>query len=632
MMVEGLSKQMTSEEAKQKIEDIRSKVRDLSGRLINIGKPAEAVQMLEKFSSKVPGDPDICSMTAVAYIMTGNIDKAEEAIYRGLAGDTVQFDLLYNLAYIYEMKNELLKAADLYMKAASGTDDVTKKNLVKEALDRIKASDSSIVFREKEKIVFFAKGDNCNLIDNVVKALSNEYWTRKISVTDCKQIEEGMEWADICWFESCDKLLVYGCRLPLARLKKIICRLHGYELYTDYPGYVDWRNVDKLVLAARHIENTLKNDWPDISDKVGTTVIGNGVDVEKFAFKEQNKGFNIATIGQQATSIKRLLRDLSLKNKAYTDFSPYTSGYIDRFDFSDTTVAIGKKERISTNYQSISFILKNSREKRLVITDIMYDKQSNCVILPEYIRISKNRDRIMDYCRQIISDPSIKFNEHGIAGFVYDDRLAEDIRGNYSAYIWERGIPATEFMPDAVFSKIIRRYRFVMDFISENCSMLEAASGFGYGAAYLAGRQKGIRITAIDIAEENIRFGKSSYDFENIEWLQGDVTKLPLASGGYDIYVSFETLEHLPVDSVGSYFTEALRVLKNGGKMILSTPNKKARAGINNPFHVKEYTFSELDNILRKYFDSVDYYSGQHEIKPGADETAKGFIAVCHKA
>lgn len=124
---------------------------------------------------------------------------------------------------------------------------------------------------------------------------------------------------------------------------KIICRLHGYELYTDYPGYVDWRNVDKLVLAARHIENTLKNDWPDISDKVGTTVIGNGVDVEKFAFKEQNKGFNIATIGQQATSIKRLLRDLSLKNKAYTDFSPYTSGYIDRFDFSDTTVAIGKK-------------------------------------------------------------------------------------------------------------------------------------------------------------------------------------------------------------------------------------------------------------------------------------------------
>lgn len=59
----------------------------------------------------------------------------------------------------------------------------------------------------------------------------------------------------------------------------------------------------------------------------------------------------------------------------------------------------------------------------------MYDKQSNCVILPEYIRISKNRDRIMDYCRQIISDPSIKFNEHGIAGFVYDDRLAEDIRG-----------------------------------------------------------------------------------------------------------------------------------------------------------------------------------------------------------
>ena len=245
---------MNSQDIQKKAKSIKEKIE----KLIEQGNIESAKAAIGKFEEMLPGDQEICSMRAVIHILEGEADKAEEVLLDGLKKDSVHFDLLYNLAYIYEMKNELLKAADLYMKAASGTDDVTKKNLVKEALDRIKASDSSIVFREKEKIVFFAKGDNCNLIDNVVKALSNEYWTRKISVTDCKQIEEGMEWADICWFESCDKLLVYGCRLPLARLKKIICRLHGYELYTDYPGYVDWRNVDKLVLAARHIENTLK--------------------------------------------------------------------------------------------------------------------------------------------------------------------------------------------------------------------------------------------------------------------------------------------------------------------------------------------------------------------------------------
>ena len=31
-------------------------------------------------------------------------------------------------------------------------------------------------------------------------------------------------------------------------------------------------------------------------------------------------------------------------------------------------------------------------------------------------------------------------------------------------------------------------------------------------------------------------------------------------------YTSFETMEHLPVDLVGAYLSEALRVLKNGGK------------------------------------------------------------------
>ena len=35
--------------------------------------------------------------------------------------------------------------------------------------------------------------------------LSEDYFVRKMIVSDLKQIDAGMEWADICWFEWCDE-------------------------------------------------------------------------------------------------------------------------------------------------------------------------------------------------------------------------------------------------------------------------------------------------------------------------------------------------------------------------------------------------------------------------------------------
>ena len=47
-----------------------------------------------------------------------------------------------------------------------------------------------------------------------------------------------MIWADICWFEWCDELVAYGSKLSIAKEKRIICRLHSYEAFTDLPANV----------------------------------------------------------------------------------------------------------------------------------------------------------------------------------------------------------------------------------------------------------------------------------------------------------------------------------------------------------------------------------------------------------
>ncbi|MBW9154757.1 glycosyltransferase family 4 protein [Clostridium estertheticum] len=149
--------------------------------------------------------------------------------------------------------------------------------------------------RNRLKLVFFVKQGVDSFLCDIIDGLSKEYEVKKIIVTEYRQIDEGMLWADICWFEWCDELITYGSKLQSAKLKIIICRLHSYEAFTDYIHNVSWDNVDRIIFVAEHIkENVLKK--VDI-DKDKANVIYNGINFEKFKFNERKKGFNIAYVG-----------------------------------------------------------------------------------------------------------------------------------------------------------------------------------------------------------------------------------------------------------------------------------------------------------------------------------------------
>jgi ubiquinone/menaquinone biosynthesis C-methylase UbiE len=74
-----------------------------------------------------------------------------------------------------------------------------------------------------------------------------------------------------------------------------------------------------------------------------------------------------------------------------------------------------------------------------------------------------------------------------------------------------------------------------------------------------------------------------------------------------------ETLEHIKQDEL--FLKELCRVLKPSGSLYLSTPNALITKPINNvpvnPFHVKEYTPKELQDILNKFF-IIEQALGQH--------------------
>lgn len=279
----------TTKELLEKVKLMKSKIEEL----INMGELKAAGQAIEKCEKLVPEDVELLSMKAIVLMVEGKWTDAKTVLMKGLDIAPNHTDLLYNLAYGYEQQQDYQSAYDLYcdlnqlLPADQGQEMRSK-------ISQLKELDPNI--REKKKLVFFVKEGMGSFLNDIINQLSSEYRTKKIIVTHYPQIDEGMKWADICWFEWCDELIIYGSKLQAARDKKIICRLHSYEAFTDYPNQVDWTNVNHVIFVAEHIKNFVLEQIKGLGQDQAV-VIPNGIDINKYTFKEREKGFRIAYVG-----------------------------------------------------------------------------------------------------------------------------------------------------------------------------------------------------------------------------------------------------------------------------------------------------------------------------------------------
>jgi len=83
----------------------------------------------------------------------------------------------------------------------------------------------------------------------------------------------------------------------------------------------------------------------------------------------------------------------------------------------------------------------------------------------------------------------------------------------------------------------------------------------------------------------------------------GDMTKSDLSNESFDLVVSVEVLEHVEMDE--KFVSEVCRVLKRGGKFIMTTPNGDYVENHNRD-HKRHYKRAELVSLLSKYFQTVN--------------------------
>lgn len=141
-------------------------------------------------------------------------------------------------------------------------------------------------------------------------------------------------------------------------------------------------------------------------------------------------------------------------------------------------------------------------------------------------------------------------------------------------------------------------------------TVLEAGCGEGYGAGLIAG--VAARVIALDYDDAATRHVARAYP--GVVALRANLAYLPLRDESVDVVANFQVIEHL-WDQHG-FLTECRRVLRPGGKLLCTTPNRLTFTPDSptplNPYHTRELAPDELHELLTAAGFTVERLDGLH--------------------
>ena len=168
-------------------------------------------------------------------------------------------------------------------------------------------------------------------------------------------------------------------------------------------------------------------------------------------------------------------------------------------------------------------------------------------------------------------------------------------------------IYTTEITSDKILSdnplhhRLLSAYVFAKKYISGD--VLELGCGEGRGIDIILKRSKSF--TAIDkISEVTERLSRK---YPNEKFISSSFPPLKnIENESFDTLISFQVIEQIKNDKL--YIKEIHRILKPGGKALISTPNISMTL-TRNPWHVREYTSQQLFDLASRNFKKIIGFS-----------------------
>jgi len=169
----------------------------------------------------------------------------------------------------------------------------------------------------------------------------------------------------------------------------------------------------------------------------------------------------------------------------------------------------------------------------------------------------------------------------------------QDINPNTNFY-WNNRYTGTENR--IAYEKETGTSRFLrtMDEIKDGDRVLDIGCGIGQFTTLVKGMFPNCEVWGTDISGEVIDQNKrENSSIKYFQQIVGNQTELP--NDYFDLVFSGEVLEHL--DEPSDLFRDAHRVLKTGGKFVITTPSG---SHIQSPEHMYEFEHEDIEKLYKE--------------------------------
>ena len=282
------------------------------------GKFDEAISLFNTVIKYNPESHVAYNNMGVIYYEKGDIDRAEGFFKKAISIKEDYSDALLNISDHYQNKKDFASAAEhleklssiynrdihlynrigsLYLEAgnnAKARETLIKsleinpnQDLVKESLKRLENIETDIIpergLQGLNLLFLELPGTSTGgFLDHIVNHFKKHCNVKYVLTNNEKEIAEFVEWADTVWLEWGNQMAIHVTnKVPQVKDKKVICRIHGYEVFTDMPAHIKWDVVDHLIFVAKHKQDIFNQKFKVKSPP--QSVIRNGVNIKKFS-------------------------------------------------------------------------------------------------------------------------------------------------------------------------------------------------------------------------------------------------------------------------------------------------------------------------------------------------------------